>query len=315
MRKYFGVMLLANILAFPSLLANEGLSDTNTKNVYHSEVAEFLAEQPTIVQYEPTDYVDTFFLEAFKEVVPTGSPIIRITSQECPHLFALIEKISSELGIPAIRLYLSPDNQNIDVKFRTLNDHAGLLIHNKTLQAMTHLHFKNYLRQALGRIQTYLYHHTRAYNAQLSAKFGISIVALTVAALTARLTNSYLNNKTTAIAITTTIALIAGGIIGGLLNQHSVISHSYGRLSSYNNQEEAREDIYPEPKEGDIMKPEFIYNASPDHLIRLIQIFQEYIRKRNEDFSRLKEMEDEGRITERDLIGEPRDALTHLEET
>jgi hypothetical protein len=274
--------------------------------------------------YPEKTAADFYFSHVFSYAnKPYNTLITKVTEQDLPTLFSMIEKISSELGIDMPAVFFANDTQShVDVKFATFDMQSALLIHPATLTTLSPRNLGHYLEQIMMRIQNTQQQHLQqaqalerkhlihrlirmagsgalgAFAAYLvnrntggsNAENGSAAAAPTQGAGAARSGKSSVFPTTAAGLLTT---LLANEIIARLqknILKDRVTSYTVQRMTSRYDKQEAREEFLPGSTPSAVIEP--IYDATPyDAFETIIQNTGAQLRKRNDDFEALMEQE------------------------
>lgn len=256
---------------------------------FHVELDDFLATHNEGAPQSP-DFIDKMCISIFSAALPKGALITRLTPTDTPLLIESIVTFCKLHDIPVPRVYLAHDHQNIDLKFCTYDLNGGLLFHKKTFSQLSTRVFRGYLQQTLLRMSKHFAHHKKLI-LQKRYENSIGITALGTVNLLGFLASLAVRSKVGRFFL----GLVQLGIAGGtgaylyrMLTQR-MSTHSYERVSSFHNDEQAREDIFPGNTPEESLRPTF--DAPPEHLLKVITDTQEFITQRNAEYDQLREWE------------------------
>ena len=276
---------IAHILSI-ALIAGTYATNVQAHNTYLKNITAFLAMQDApLQQHQPSDAYDKIFMEVFREAKPETSPLIRLTAEQCPALYQFIKNTSVELDISMPRLFFSNDEENVDIKCATFNEESALLFHGLTFTSKNTRAFRGYLRTALHTVARTVEQHRKLLMKQQNWQIGSwlgSALALGGLLLIGSHTSLGTGNKAPWLKGATVLAGIGcGAWIRHIMGQR-ITTISYQRVPSFDNREEAREDLFPGATPDEILIP--VYNGSQHLATELVLKAQAYVKKRNEDF-------------------------------
>lgn len=294
------------------------------QNSYAQELQAHLAATDRTQIPQPESGVEKLFYDVFAyATLPYTQFIRRVMPGECPDLEQFITGLCKQYNIRQPMLFFAHDTNtnHIDIKVCTYNDSSALLLHPGTVTALSTRIFQRYIEQVLIRVQTTVDQYKKklkqARNAQwialgtgLGGLLGVAGAAAyktrqsSAPSQTAQTSSASGQASPSGAVLTATkgvkTALFAGALslgsagYGALLHyllSKKITGFSFQRISSFHNDEQAREDYFP------ALKPDKsqIFFTNVDSLFGLdttIKI-QRYLRDRNEEFRQLDAAEAE----------------------
>jgi|GEM_PF-4512388 len=278
---YFFVVALLSSCTFTTAaiknpLLNTYLTEINMSAAPHGEFA---------LHRKPSDRYDKIFTEVFTPVTPQGCQLVKLDESISPSLCEFVHKTSDELGIRPPLLYLSLDEKNVDIKCATYNQRSAFLLHSLTFSSKNSPAFRGYLRTALSTLAGTIEKHQNIFLKQKRHVLGAAVGSLASLLALTYFTQAWGSH------VKKQMLMGAAGILSGSLLYHTlntrITTISYQRIPSFDNREEAREDLFPGQTCDSILIP--VYNGSPDLAVKLILQAQSYIQKRNKEFAEQQE--------------------------
>jgi len=264
-------------------------------NAFSAELYHYLETEPTPHESATPTAMEKLFGDIFQyATLPYTQDIRCIDPQALPELHEYIKKMAEHHHIPTPLIFLSTNTQpqHIDIKLCTYQENSAILLHPGTFAALSTRVFERYVEQAIVRIQTTIAllrdaKHTHAIKNYVFLGTGI---ALPVIFGIAGWFDSTGSSKTARWATGGT-ALIAAALYTFLLCQHLKTKYAcltFQRISSFHNNEQAREDTYPaavSPGAKNVLtkNPDLLYTI--DMTLKI----QQYLKARNSDFLKLEQ--------------------------
>lgn len=269
---------------------------------FQIELDDFLATYTQAPQQSP-DFIDKMCLSIFSAALPKTTLVTRLTPTDTPLLIESIVAFCKLHDIPVPRIYLAHDDINIDLKFCTYDLNGGLLFHKKTFSQLSTRVFRGYLQQTLLRMSKHFTHHKKLIS-QKRYEDSIGLAVLGTVNLLGFLASLVVDSKVGRFFLGLAQLGIAGGTgayLYRMLTQR-MSTHSYERVSSFHNDEQAREDIFPGNTPEESLRP--VFDAPPEHLLKVITDTQAFIADRNAEYDQLREWEADER---EELLRQPSD--------
>jgi len=255
---------------------------------YHQEIKQQLTSLQKEEFFCPHNGLEKIFFDIFSfATTPYTQPVRRVAVESCPQLHELVCKLSKEYAIEKPQLFLACDQApgNIDIKLCTFNTASALLLHPGTVAALSGRVFERYLEQALSRIQATILQFKEQLNTRKNQRMGFLITLPLIVALTAFLTHRYANQEGKEKYFVSLGCGLSTGAYALLLYRSLTKRYagfSFQRISSFHNDEQAREDFFPAPTKDKRNQ----LTEDPDELfgINAITQTQNYLKTRNEEF-------------------------------
>lgn len=285
-----------------SFLTGATLNAILPKNDFRETITQ-LVEESHGQKKEATNLEDRFFTEIFYEAVPTDTAIIRLNDGNCKDLCDFVRTTSADMGIPTPSLYLATDTVHVDAKFATHNEKAGILLHSRLFSVFNTLNLKHYLRNSvLKRLRDVYRQHQEAVESRdtkqtINGLIPVALVALLLMWLkSGKVTpwgedsdpNKLSGKGNTLLGLGAAIVAAGGAARFMHLLKRTLSTHAYEQVSSHENSEFGREDVFPGPSEGRV---EATYDASPDHLMDVMLRIKSHIRAENRKYAELRRLE------------------------
>lgn len=290
---YFRTALCALALSTGFIALNAALP----KNEFRESITALVDEHHGAA-LQPSELHDKFFTEVFSEVVPLGTAIVPLNDGNCKALCAFVREASEEFAIPTPRLYLATDEKHLDARFVTHNSTAGILLHRRLFSRFNTHNLKHYLRNSvLKRLQAIQQQHTAAVDRrEMRSGLNLGIPSAVALALLLAGNNSTVQNTIGSGSVAPWLNVLASVVAaaGAARYMHrqkrSLSTHAYEQISTHENTEFGREDVFPGPSEGRI---ESTIDAQPTHLLDVMLRIKKYIADENRKYRELQRLEEE----------------------
>ena len=263
-------------------------------NTYRTELEAVLAQTPIeSLTACAHDHIDKYCLDILRVAATENVPLIRADATTFGELTSMISQCCAKHSMPVPRIFIALDRIGIDVKFCTYNQEGGILLHQKTFETYSTRVFRGYLEQVLLRMNKHFDHHATLVKQQQQKQH--------ISACTVGLANSALfalsraaSEKPVVAAMANIVQLAAAAASTVWLYRlftQKMSTYSFQRVSSFHNEEQAREDIFPGSTPEQSLEP--VFNAPPTHMLEVIAQTQSFIRQRDAEFAELEQWQEE----------------------
>ena len=225
--------------------------------------------------------------------LPYTQPIKKIAPEDFPLVSTLVNNLSSQYEINEPLLFLACDasTPHIDIKICMLNKESAILIHPNTILMLSSRVLDRYVEQAIMRIKNTIDHYKESLIKRAKKAIGFGVGGAGLLGIGTALLYLLAEKQRPAViaASCLTSACYGAALCYYLTRKH--VAFSFQRISSFHNNEQAREDSFPPLTIN--QKP--IITENPGILFSLDSIIktQEYLKARNKTFAEFEQFEAE----------------------
>jgi len=258
-------------------------------NDYAPELNAHLIQTPPYSATPPASSLEKMYLDVFGyATLPYSQPIQRLEEQNFPLLTKLVEQLCTQYGVEKPALFLASDTTtpHIDIKICTYNTSSALLLHPGTFTALTTKVFERYLEQVIVRLQLTSAHYTHLIEGKRKSKIAFGVCSLIAPLIAGVMAKQFPDHAVASATLGALIASLYGGLaLSQICKKYAGIT--FQRVSSFHNDEQAREDYFPALKADKTQ--EFVSNPDDMYGIEMTIKIQKYLQARNEEFRQLEQ--------------------------